>query len=139
MGEIRQQADVALNDSDKIFTVPGGQVWRLQFLTVNFISTATPGNRDLRVEIGDGTNLLWFKEWNPSTLQAASLTRDYYAAPDKTNDADFDADGRVGMEMEGHTRPPGYTIRVFDKAAIDAAADDMVVRLLTEIVSEYST
>ena len=124
---IVQQKDEALNDSDKTFTVPANQVWILQFLSVNFVSTATGGNRQLRVEIGDGSTLPWFTEFG--AVQAASLTRDYYDADDMPDDAAFDGDGRIQMEMERHVLPAGYTFRVYDITPIDVAADDMKVYL----------
>ena len=125
-----QQSDVAANDSDKTLTVPAGQTWVLQFLAVKFISTATVGNRQLRVEIGDGTNLLWFK--NFGKVQAASLTRYYHAASDLPDDTDFDSDGRIRMQLEAHVLPAGYTVRIYDSAAIAATADDMEVRLIVD-------
>jgi len=125
---IVQQTDEALNDSDKTFTVPVGQVWALSFLIVNFVTTATPGNRQMRVELGDGTRVIWFKDFG--AVQAASLTRNYYASAEMPNDAAFDAAGRIRIELEEHVLPAGYTVRVFDSAAIDAAADDMKVYLI---------
>jgi hypothetical protein len=125
-----QKPDVTPNDSDKTLTVPAGKAWVLQFLSVNLVTTATVGNRQLRVEIGDGTNLLWFKEFG--AVQAASLTRDYYAASDLPDDTSFDGDGRIRMQLEAHVLPPGYTVRIYDTQAIDAAADDMTVRLMVD-------
>lgn len=125
-----QQADATADDSDKTLTVPAGNTWVLQFLSVNFVSTATGGNRQLRVEIGDGTNLLWFKDFG--AVQAASLTRDYYAASDLPDDTSFDSDGRIRMQLEAHVLPAGYTVRIYDTATIDPTADDMVVRLVVD-------
>ncbi len=125
-----QQSDDAANDSDKILTVPVGKTWILQFGSVNFISTGTPGNRQLRVEIGDGTNLLWFKDFG--AVQASGLTRDYYMASDLPDDTAFDSDGRIRMQLEAHVLPTGYTIRIYDTAAVAAAADDMVIRLILD-------
>ncbi len=125
-----QKSDAAVNDSDKTLTVPAGKTWILQFLSANFISTGTPGNRQLRVEIGDGTNLLWFK--NFGAVQANGVTRDYYAASDLPDDTAFDGDGRIRMQLEAHVLPAGYTIRIYDSAAIDPTADDMVIRLILD-------
>src|SRR3972149_9551127 len=119
--------DEVLDDSDKTFTVPAGEIWIPQFLSVNYVSTATVGNRQVRVDIGDGTRVLWFKEFG--AVQAASLTRNYYAAVDLPDDVAFDSGGRIQMKVVEHTLPAGYTIRVYDVAAIAAAADDMKVYL----------
>ncbi|MBF8255139.1 MAG: hypothetical protein HW375_46 [Anaerolineales bacterium] len=131
---IVQQSDAALNDSDKTFTVPAGKAWRLQMLMASLISTATVGNRQIKVVIGDGTNILWSK--NFGAVQAASLTRQYFGAADLPNDAAFDADGNIRMALYQWVLPPGYTVRVYDSAAIAAAADDMTVRLLVEEMTE---
>jgi len=131
---IVQQADALLNDSDKTFTVPASKEWRLQMLAVKLITTATVGNRQLKVEIGDGTNLLWSK--NFGAVQAASLTRNYFGAADLPNDAAFDADGNIRLQLYQWVLPAGYTVRVYDSAAIDAAADDMTFRLLVEEMTE---
>lgn len=127
---IVQNSDVALNDSDKTLTVPTGRLWRLQMLAVKLITTATVGNRQMTVVLGDGTNVLWTK--NFGAVQAASLTRQYYGAWDLPNDAAFDANGNIRMALAGWVLPAGYTIRVYDSAAIAAAADDLEIRLLVE-------
>ena len=126
---IVMQADVALNDSDKTFTVPAGKLWCLKFLQAKLISTATVGNRQMRIEIGDGTNLLWYI--NFGTTQAASLTRYYYAAADLPNDVAFSVD-KIRAWMLTWVLPAGYTIRLYDSAAIAAGADDLEFRLLVE-------
>jgi hypothetical protein len=123
-------ADVTANDSDKTQTVAAGQYWTLKSISVKLISTATVGNRQVRIEIGDGTNLLWFK--NFGAVQAASLTRYYHAAPDLPNDADFDSDDRIRIEMEEHVLPAAFTVRVYDSAAVDAADDDMSVWIVVD-------
>lgn len=123
-------SDAALNDSDKLFTVGAGKEWEISFITASLISTATVGNRQMRLEIGDGTNLFWFKNWG--LVQAASLTRTYYAGPSLPDDTAFDAGGRTRILLEPSRiiLPAGWTIRVYDSAAIAAAADDLTVRIL---------
>lgn len=124
------KTDLTVNESSKTLTVPAGKVWVLQFLSVKLITTATGGNRQMRVEIGDGTDLWWFKDFG--AVQAASLTRYYYAASDHPDDTSFDADDRIRMQLEAHILPPGWTVKVWDSAAIDPTADDMEVRLLVD-------
>ena len=121
--------DAALNDSDKTFTVPASTIWEPLFISIQLISTATVGNRKMRMEIGDGAALWWFKEWTP--LQAASLTRTYFAAPSLPDDAAFDANGRARILYEPRfALPAAWTIRFFDVNAIAAAADDMTCLVL---------
>jgi len=127
---IVMQSDTALNDSDKTFTVPAGKLWRLQILQAKFITDATVGNRQMQIVITDGTNTLWFK--NFGAVQAASLTRYYYAAWDLPDDVAFDAGGNIRVEMFNWILPAGYTVRLRDSAGIAAATDDLEYRLLVE-------
>ena len=121
--------DATANDSDKTFTVPASTIWEPLFVAVTLVTTATVGNRKMRLEIGDGTDLWWFKEWPPT--QAASLTRNYFAALGLPDDAAFDANGRARMELEPRfTLPAAWTIRLFDVAAIAPTLDDMTVKVL---------
>ena len=124
-----QKSDAAANDSDKTLTVPAGKTWVLQFLSALFVTTGA-GTRQMRVEIGDGTNLLWFKEFGAT--HGAGLTRNYYAAPDLPDDVAFDGDGRIRMQLEAHVLPAGYTIRIFDSAAIAPTVDDLTIRLVVD-------
>jgi len=128
------QADSLVDDSDKTFTVPVGREWRLQMLSTSLVSSAVVGNRQLKVEIGDGANLLWSKSFG--AVQAASLTRRYMGAADLPDDVAFDADGNIRMQLSGWVLPTGCTVRVYDSAAIDATHDDMTVRLLVEEMRE---
>lgn len=123
-------SDAELNDSDKTFTVPAAKEWELSFVACSLVTTATVGNRQLRIEIGDGTNLFWFKDWG--IVQAASLTRTYYAGPSLPDDTAFDAGGRTRILLEPSRiiLPAGWTVRVYDSAAVAAAADDLTVRIL---------
>ena len=125
-----QKSDAVANDSDKTLTVPAGKTWVLQFLSANFVTTASAGTRQMRVEIGDGTNLLWFKEFGATQIE--SLTRDYYAASDLPDDSAFDSDGRIRMQLEAHVLPAGYTIRIFDVLAFDPTADDLTIRVVVD-------
>ena len=122
--------DAALNDSDKAFAVPAGKEWEIFFIQATLISTATVGNRQMRLEIGDGSNLFLFKNWG--AVQAASLTRNYYAAAGLPDDVAFDAGGRIRMLFEGRgiILPAAWTVRLYDVTAVDAAADDLTVRIL---------
>ena|SRR3990172_884194 len=132
---IVQVADVALNDSDKTLTVPAGKEWRLQFLRIGLVTTATVGTRNIRVTIkDDGGNTLWQRDF-PAT-QAASLTRTYLLAADMPNDAGFDSAGIIRMEQSAFVLPAAYAIQVLDFNAVDAAADDMTLRLLVEEMTD---
>jgi len=124
-----QKSDVVINENSKVQTVPSGKTWVLQFLTIKYISEAGGSARQLAIEIGDGTNLLWPK--NFGATQAGGLTRNYYAASDLPDDNAFDSDGRIRMQLEAHVLPAGYTVKVYDVDNRDAT-DDMELRLIVD-------
>lgn len=128
-GHLRIVEDTALNDSDKTITLDTTDLNRIQAIQVNLITTATVGNRNLEIIVDDGTNELF--RATAQAVQAASLTRDYSWAPDGQDDAAFINDA-LRIRIPNVWLPSGSRVRVFDFAAIDAAADDMVVRILYE-------
>ena len=132
---IVQQADALLNDSDKTLTIPAGKAWGLRSVYAKLISTATVGNRQLDVLLTDGSDNLVAK-FVAGAVQAASLTREYVFAPQHPQESAF-ANGVMLRALAGDcVLPAGYKVRVYDSAAIDAAADDLTVRLLVEEMTE---
>jgi len=125
------------NTSTRTYTVPTGKIWSLRYLYNEIVTTATVGNRVLIVQVGNGTNVVWvsritgniaassrgaieirFKESAPLTSATPGNTVDLAAANSITQKI-FDSAPEMII-------PAGYTVRVWDYAAIDAAADDMI-------------
>ncbi len=130
-GEPTQQASTTLNNSDKTLQVPAGHIWVLKFITASLATTATAGNRQIRIEIGEGANILWAK--NAGAVQAASLTKYYDFAPDKDDEAAFDANTRIRIRIPPDLAlPASYYFRIYDSATIDPMADDMVIRAMVD-------
>ncbi len=122
------QADATVDDSDKSFTVPADAEWDLQHVHIEFTSTATAGNRRMAVEIQDGSaNVLALVQ--ADAVQAATLTRSYNFGQGITDQSAF-VNTSLNTAFPALRLAPGEVIRVYDIAAIDAAADDMVVRLM---------
>lgn len=118
--------DAAANDSDKTFTVPNNEMWKLNFLHVILVTTATVGNRIITLEIddADGNNLI---DLYAGAVQAASLTRHYDFIQGIYRETSF-VNGELHVPIpQDCYLGPGYTLRVYDSAAIAAAADDMTV------------
>lgn len=132
---IVQQADATLNDSDKTLTVPAGKQWGLRSVYAKLISTATVGNRQLDVLVTDASDNIVAK-FVAGAVQAASLTREYIFAPQHPQETGFTGQVMLRALAGDLVLPAGYKVRIFDSAAIDAAADDLTVRLLTEEMSE---
>lgn len=125
------QADEALNDSDKKFTVPANTEWRIQSIWVEFISTATGGNRQLVVEIQDGSDDVVFRVIT-GLVQADTITRYYQFAPHLVHLTAFIDSDYLMTPFPAMVLPATYDIRIYDNNAVDAAADDMVVQMMIE-------
>lgn len=122
-------SDVALNDSDKTVALAAGFDHTLQSIWVELITTATVGNRQIELQILDAASDV-VAGMTAGAVQAASLTRQYLFAAAVPNLTAF-INGNLQNGFPSLLLPDGYSVRVFDSAAIDAAADDMVVHILT--------
>lgn len=129
--------DSTANDSDKSFTVPAGKIWDIKSVLVQITTTATVGSRNLRIGVTDGTNPIYSSEQTASI--AASKVGQFWLAPGGTVAGTTAVMGRI--DALGATSgdnalrcpcspmilPAGYVIRIWDTAAVDVAADDMIV------------
>ncbi len=120
--------DTVADDSDKSFTAGN---WRIQAILVTLVSTATVGNRQIVVRILSGADLLY--QSVAGAVQAESLTVSYNFAQGNTREAVAVAGALDAPLPSGLLLGSGLTIQVLDTAAIDAAADDMTVRILAEV------
>ncbi len=120
--------DAVANDSDKSFS-PSGEFWRIQAIFVVFTSTASPGNRQLVVRIKDGSDVIY--QSPAGAVQADTLTVNYNWAMNNARESAAVA-GALDVPLPNLVLSPDYTVQVLDSAAIDAAADDMTVRILAE-------
>lgn len=122
--------DEGLNDSDKTLTVPADTEWWIQSIWVEFISTAAGGNRQIEVQILDGAADV-IGEIKVSTVQGASITRYYMLSKHLADLAAFRDTDWLMTPIPDLILPAGFGIRIWDNAAIDAAADDMVCQVMT--------
>jgi hypothetical protein len=130
LGKGTLQADEALNDSDKSFTVPAGKEWTVLSIWVELASTATAGNRQVEVQLQDDSADV-VGRLVAGAVQAASLTRNYHFAAGVADMTAFRDTDLISNPLPARLLlPPGYVVRVFDNNAVDAAADDMVVQML---------
>lgn len=125
------EADVAANDSDKTIAVPASYEWLLQSIYVEFTSTATAGNRQLTVEIQDGSaNVIAI--FKAGIVQAASITRYYQFSVGVVDLTSFRDTAYLTTPITELLLDEDYDIRVYDSATVDAAADDMEIQLLVK-------
>lgn len=128
---VKKISDVTLNDSDKTLVVPAGKQWLILAAYAKLITTATVGNRQLDVLLTDAADVL-FAKYQAGAVQAASLTREYVFAPAHPQETVFTAGVMLRALGQGFVLLAGYKVRVYDSAAIAAAADDLDVHLLVE-------
>ncbi len=129
VGTVSLQADEALNDSDKSFTVPSVVTWAIDSIWVELTSTATGGDRQLVVQFQDSAADV-IAEMRAGIVQADTITRKYlfgFNLPDLASFRDTDF---LTTPLPAILLPAGYIVRVFDNNAVDAAADDMVVQMM---------
>lgn len=120
--------DAGANDSDKAFSPGTGFRWKLQGIRVVLATTATVGNRRLRVDVYvAGPTVLWSSGLSANI--AAGATAYVHFQPD-INDTATATDQYVKASFPDISSLKGFSVRVWDTAAIDAAADDMTVTLI---------
>lgn len=138
-GVVTWVRDAAANDSNKSFTVPAGKVWLLKMVYAVLVNTATVGNRVLVVDIYNST-----PTWVFGTPRATSTAGQYCtllcgdAVGEVSTTATYVpwAEGGSGANVSTLYSFPttfiltaGMIIKVWDGAAVDAAADDLTVNL----------
>lgn len=128
--------DTALNDSNKSFTVPSGEQYQLLGGLAELVTTATVGNRQIELRITDGTNTVLSIVANGT--QAASLTRQYQFVQGEAAPAAAVGTIHVCPVPAGLILLPDWTIQVLDSAAVDAAADDMTLRLVVDQTLQFT-
>lgn len=116
------------DDSDNTFTVPANTEYQILSVYVSLVTTATVGNRQMAVQALDASNNVLLGA-RAGVVQAASLTRAYSFAPGLPQDTAFRDTDYLGVSLPAIFLAPGQKLRVYDKAAIAAAADDMTVRV----------
>jgi len=122
--------EATANDSDKTSTVPTGKMWDIAGVNALLATTATVGNRNVRCVITDGTNTVWVAAGN--AVQAASGSVYYKFVPGgyAHSSSSLNSETAASALPNPCVLMPGWTIRIYDVAAIDAAADDLTVDIL---------
>lgn len=134
-GTYQWTRDATANDSDKTFTVPAGKKWLLLDIVAEITATATVGNRSLRVDVGNGVAVLWVAVATGSiaaTQVGTMYCEQGFGAANtsiRLGPSVTSTSVSASQNMPPMMLLPGYTIRVLDRNAVDAAADDLIVVL----------
>lgn len=116
------------NDSDNTFTVPATTEYQILSVYITLATSADVGARVMAVNATKSDDAL-IREYISPLTQAASLTYRYQLGQDMPNDAAL-----VDTTLLRRTFGPlfltaGQKLRVYDRAAIAAAADDMTIQV----------
>lgn len=123
---LNRKYDATLNSSNKSWVVPNGETWKLMYGRCSLITTATVGNRQIVLEIQDASaNIVFSAE--AGAVQAASLTREYEFMQGVYRETAFIVNSIQFPIPQDCLLLPGWTLRIYDSATVDAAADDMTV------------
>lgn len=123
---IKELFDSTPNINDKSIVVPNNELWHINFVQAIFVTSATVGNRLLALEVtnADGNLILTIKA---SITQAASLTRIYTGLQGQFRETSVINDEIHQPIPADFYLTPGSTIRFYDTADIDGAADDLTI------------
>lgn len=123
---ISRVSDATANDSDKTFTVPAGYMWKLNSMLITLVTSAAVGNRQIVIEALNEAGAI-VGRMSAGAVQAASTTRYYSIMQGIYRETAFvNNDIQIPLPVDTYL-PAGYSLRVYDSAAIAAAADDMTV------------
>lgn len=123
--------DDTANSSDKTYTVPAGEMWKMCQAFATLVTTAAVGNRQIRFAVTDeiGNQIGYLAA---GATQAASQTRAYGFMQGIYREASFiDNMIQVPIPIDLYLQA-GSTIRFWDSAAIAPAADDMTISMTVQ-------
>lgn len=123
------QADKTANDSDKEITVGSNEIWEILWIWVELATTATVGNRQITLEFRDDSDdvILQIKALN---TQPEDGSEEYLFSPNGQEAKETTAGKHFIPIPPKVLLPAGYDVHIYDSAAIDAAADDMVIQMM---------
>ena len=120
-----------LDDTDKRIVVPPGESWDIESVYLVLTTTSTAGNRQIVVEIIDTDTTTVLLAVAAGVIQAASTTVSYSFARGLENQDAINF-GILTTAFPQLRLEPGEAVRVYDEAAIDPTADDMVFHLMAQ-------
>jgi hypothetical protein len=128
MSKLKVLSNITTHSSSKTITIPDHEQWDISAIYVTLASTATAGNRQLRLSILKPDNTVIFST-DALNTQAASLTYKYLFMPGAANE-----DHQAKLWLQNGLPTPclvsaKYKIKIEDTAAVAAAADDMLIHI----------
>lgn len=123
-------SDTTLNDSDKSFVVPAATERQILWILVAYAASGTVGNRQLAIEVQITGPAVSAHLARAAIVQLAGTTYNYLFAPGVADMPSLrDSDFLTTPIPPTTVLKAGDTLRIWDNNAIDAAADDMTIRI----------
>lgn len=128
--------DLTTGNSSKTFTVPSSFIYDILYCNIAYTSSGTVGNRQIAIQILDTSNNIVFTV-NAGLTQAANLTYNYNFAEGLNKETSL-VTGTVNVPMpEEFVALTGYTVKVFDTAAIAPTTDNLLVNMMVRQVRRF--
>ncbi|MFA6064021.1 MAG: hypothetical protein WC736_15640 [Gallionella sp.] len=124
--------DAVANDSNKSWTVPNGEMWKLNWARMLLVTSADVGNRQSELIVKDeaGNTVFSIKA---GAIQGASTTRVYHYSQHVSHEAAFVVSEIQAPIPSDLYLPAGFTLQLWDSSAIAAAADDMTISFQVKV------
>jgi hypothetical protein len=122
-------AEVTANDSDKTLVVPAATEWEILSINVTLTTTVDVGNRQLALEFQDDAGAVIGGPIPAGLVQVASKAYDYVINPGVDNSLALWGTRTVFMRLPHMVLGAGQKVRIYDSAAVAAAADDMTIQM----------
>lgn len=119
-------SDTTADSSSKTFTVPANKIWAISYIRVDYTATVSVGTRILAIEFQTAAGVIIAEKY--STITMVATNHFYYQFGINLQDIATAIDTtKVQQTLPYVELPPSYIVKIYDKAAIAAAADDMLV------------
>lgn len=135
IGSPSLQVDEALNDSDKVLTVPSQRVWEILWVWIEFTASATVGTRRLEMQARDGSDDIIARFSSAISITASSAFQ-FLFLPDLPGSAVSTHQAPFIVGTPRLYLPAGFDVRILDSTVVDAAADDMIIQMMVNEITE---
>lgn len=123
-------SDTSANDSDKTIAVPADKEWFIQSILVELSASSSAGDRKMVIEILNGSaDVVQVIIHNESSHPEDEEWHYSYSRIGSTGSATIGSVFVVMTNIDGLILPGGYSLHIYDAAAIDPSADDMIVHV----------
>lgn len=126
-------SEEAINDSDKSLSVNTdlqARMVRVDGIRVEFTASATIGTRQFSMEVQDGSSdVIYSQNFSAATDTAAGASTTWEAIPGEAAAAAIDGGPLTEFMPREFWLGRDAVLRIYERDAIDAAADDMTIHL----------